>query len=64
MATKNWIKGAVNPAHKGYCTPMSKKTCTPRRKALAMRFKKGGDLHHTAKRRHAAMPQKDANGYY
>ncbi len=40
-----WIKKAVNPAHKGYCTPMSKSTCTPRRKALARRFKKGGDLH-------------------
>jgi hypothetical protein len=37
--SKNWIAGAVNPKHKGYCTPMSKKTCTPRRKALAMRFK-------------------------
>jgi len=40
-----WLKGAINPEHKGYCTPMSKKTCTPRRKALAMRFKHG-DLHH------------------
>jgi hypothetical protein len=38
---KNWIKDAVNPAHKGFCTPMSKPTCTPRRKALARRFKKG-----------------------
>jgi len=36
----NWIQGAVNPAHKGYCTPMSKSTCTPRRKALARTFKK------------------------
>jgi hypothetical protein len=42
---KNWIKTAVNPSHKGYCTPMTKPTCTPRRKALAKRFKKGGDLH-------------------
>jgi hypothetical protein len=41
----NWIKGAINPEHKGFCTPMTKSTCTPRRKALAMRFKKGGDLH-------------------
>lgn len=40
-----WIQGAINPKHKGYCTPMSKSTCTPRRKALAKRFKKGGDLH-------------------
>jgi hypothetical protein len=42
---KNWIQSAINPSHKGYCTPMTKATCTPRRKALAMRFKKGGDLH-------------------
>jgi len=35
----NWIAGAVNPAHKGYCTPMSKSTCTPRRKAFARRAK-------------------------
>lgn len=48
--TRNWIKGAINPAHKGYCTPMSKSTCTPRRKALAMRFKKGGDLYHGKKK--------------
>lgn len=41
---KNWIKGAINPNHKGYCTPMTKKTCTPERKALAKRFK-SGDLH-------------------
>jgi hypothetical protein len=46
MNESKWIKGAVNPEHKGYCTPMSKKTCTPERKALARRFKKGGDLHH------------------
>lgn len=41
MATskKNWIQGAVNPKHKGYCTPMSKSTCTPKRKALARTFK-------------------------
>jgi len=38
---KNWIQGAVDPDHKGYCTPMSKETCTPHRKALARRFKKG-----------------------
>lgn len=43
-----WIKGAINPEHKGYCTPMTKSTCTPRRKALAKRFKKGGDLHKKA----------------
>lgn len=41
---KKWIQKAINPKHKGYCTPMTKPTCTPRRKALAKRFKKGGDL--------------------
>jgi hypothetical protein len=41
---KKWIQKAVDPEHKGYCTPMTKPTCTPRRKALAMRFKKG-DIH-------------------
>lgn len=51
MAKKeNWIRSAVNPAHKGYCTPMSKSTCTPRRKALAKRFKKGGDLYNQKKK--------------
>ena len=39
---KDWIQGAVDPKHKGYCTPMTKKTCTPARKALAQRFKKAG----------------------
>jgi len=39
---KNWIQGAVNPKHEGYCTPMTKKTCTPARKALAKTFKKMG----------------------
>jgi len=45
---KNWLKGAINPSHKGFCTPMTKSTCTPRRKALAKRFK-SGDLHHDKK---------------
>jgi Protein of unknwon function (DUF3008) len=44
LSEKDWIKHAINPDHKGYCTPMTKSTCTPRRKALAMRFKKG-DIH-------------------
>lgn len=44
LQEKQWIQKAVDPEHQGYCTPMTKKTCTPRRKALAMRFKKG-DLH-------------------
>ena len=39
---EDWIQGAVDPDHKGYCTPMSKATCTPRRKALARTFKKMG----------------------
>jgi hypothetical protein len=42
---KNWIQDAINPEHKGFCSPVTKKTCTPRRKALALRFKKGGDLY-------------------
>jgi len=42
---KKWIQKAIKKSHEGYCTPMTKKTCTPRRKALAKRFKKGGDLH-------------------
>jgi hypothetical protein len=41
-AKKNWIQGAVNPKHKGYCTPMTKATCTPKRKALAKTFKAMG----------------------
>lgn len=40
-----WIKKAVNPSHKGYCTPMTKATCTPRRKALARTFKKHHGFH-------------------
>lgn len=40
-----WIKGAVNPAHKGYCTPMTKSTCTPRRKAFATTMKKHHGFH-------------------
>jgi len=43
----DWIQGAINPAHKGYCTPMTKKTCTPHRKALAKRFKKVGKREKT-----------------
>lgn len=42
---KKWITKAIKESHEGYCTPMSKSTCTPRRKALARRFKKGGDLY-------------------
>ena len=39
---KDWIQGAVDPSHKGFCTPMTKSTCTPARKSLAKRFKKAG----------------------
>jgi hypothetical protein len=39
---KNWIQGAVDPDHEGFCTPMTKSTCTPKRKALAKTFKKMG----------------------
>lgn len=41
----DWIKGAVNPAHKGYCSPVTKSTCTPRRKAFAMTMKKHHGFH-------------------
>jgi len=44
----NWIQSAIK--HPGACTPMSKSTCTPRRKALAKRFKKGGDLYNQKKK--------------
>lgn len=49
LGENKFLKGAINPEHKGYCTPMSKSTCTPRRKALARRFKKGGDLHNESR---------------
>lgn len=42
---KNWIKGAVNPEHEGFCTPVSKSTCTPKRKAFAMTMKKHHGFH-------------------
>lgn len=45
MKKGGWIKKAVNPAHKGYCTPMTKSTCTPHRKALARTFKKHHGFH-------------------
>ena len=41
---KNFLQD-LDPDHEGYCTPMSKPTCTPQRKALARRFKKGGDIN-------------------
>lgn len=42
---KNWIQGAVNPAHKGFCSPVTKSTCTPRRKAFAETMKKHHGFH-------------------
>lgn len=42
---KHWIQGAINPAHKGYCTPMTKKTCTGHRRALAEMFKNKHGFH-------------------
>jgi len=40
---KDWIKMAIK--HPGRCTPITKKGCTGAARALAIRFKKGGDLH-------------------
>lgn len=48
MKSGGWIKKAVNPAHKGFCSPMTKKTCTPKRKALAKTFKKHHGFHKKA----------------
>lgn len=42
---EKWLKGAIKPEHKGYCTPMTKSTCTPRRKALAKTLKKHHGFH-------------------
>lgn len=41
----NWLKGAVNPKHKGYCSPMTKSTCTGRRRAFAETMKKHHGFH-------------------
>ncbi len=46
-----WLQNAINPEHEGFCSPITKSTCTPHRKALALRFKKGGDLHHKKKKK-------------
>lgn len=55
----NWIHGAVNPAHKGFCTPMTKATCTPRRKAFAETMKKHHGFHEYGG---PAMPKMLAGG--
>lgn len=44
MKKGGWIKSAINPSHKGWCTPLSNPHCTGHRRALAIRFKHG-DLH-------------------
>lgn len=48
MKKGGWIKGAVNPKHKGFCSPMTKSTCTPRRKAFAETMKKHHGFHKKA----------------
>jgi len=45
MAKGGWIQGAVNPAHKGYCTPMTKSTCTGARRRFALTMKKHHGFH-------------------
>lgn len=45
MAGGGWIKKAVNPKHKGWCTPLSNPHCTGRRRALALTFKKHHGFH-------------------
>lgn len=41
----NWLKGAVNPDHKGWCTPMSNPHCTGRRRQFALMMKKNHGFH-------------------
>lgn len=41
----NWLRGAVNPAHKGWCTPMSNPKCTGHRRAFALMMKKNHGFH-------------------
>lgn len=41
----NWIQGAINPAHKGWCTPLSNPHCTGARRRLALTFKKHHGFH-------------------
>lgn len=45
MKKGGWMKGAVNPKHKGYCTPMTKSTCTGHRRAFAETMKKHHGFH-------------------
>ena len=48
-AKKNWLQGAVNPKHEGFCTPMTKPTCTGKRRAFALTMKKNHGFHKKAK---------------
>lgn len=41
----NWLQGAVNPAHRGWCTPMSNPHCTGRRRQFALMMKKHHGFH-------------------
>lgn len=40
-----WLKGAVNPSHKGWCTPLSNPHCTGHRRAFALMMKKKHGFH-------------------
>ena len=60
---KDWIKKAVNPKHKGFCTPMTKSTCTPRRKAFAMTMKKHHGFHKKEDGGYVASDNIDIEGY-
>ncbi len=42
---KNWLKGAVNPDHKGWCTPLSNPHCTGHRRAFALMMKHKHGFH-------------------
>lgn len=60
---KSWIQKAIR--HPGRCKHMGSEACpvgSPQYN-LAKRFKKGGDLHHSGRKRHS-MPKKDKHGYY
>lgn len=41
----NWLKGAVDPDHKGWCTPLSNPHCTGHRRAFALMMKKNHGFH-------------------
>lgn len=59
-----WLKGAVNPAHKGYCTPMSKSTCTGHRRAFALTMKKHHGFHKKEDGGEIFMPDFKQGGKY